>query len=66
MAKVKLVIDSRFNNKSILEVLNYFHLGKEKIKKVKFFLNGKKPFFNVKKPLNIDFCHFLRYNSTTQ
>lgn len=40
MAKVKLVIDSRFNNKSILEVLNYFHLGKEKIKKVKFFLNG--------------------------
>ena len=40
MAKVKLVIDSRFNNKSILEVLNYYHLGKEKIKKVKFFLNG--------------------------
>ena len=40
MAKVKLVIDSRFNNKSILEVLNYYNLGKEKIKKVKFFLNG--------------------------
>ena len=34
MAKVKLVIDSRFDNKSILEVLNYYHLGKEKIKKV--------------------------------
>ena len=40
MAKVKLVIDSRFNNKSIIEILNYYHLGKEKIKKVKFFLNG--------------------------
>lgn len=39
MANVKLLIDSRFNDKTILEVLTYYHLGKEKIKKVKFILN---------------------------
>ena len=41
MAKVKLVIDNRFNNKSIIDILDYYHLGKEKIKKVIFYLNGK-------------------------
>ena len=39
MANVKVVIDSRFDNLTILELLNYYHLGKEKIKKVKFYLN---------------------------
>ena len=39
MANVKVVIDSRFNNFTILDLLNYYHLGKEKIKKVKFYLN---------------------------
>jgi 23S rRNA pseudouridine1911/1915/1917 synthase len=59
MAKVKLVIDSRFNNKSILEVLNYYHLGKEKIKKVKFFLNGnsvdKSKFLMLKDVLELEY-----------
>ena len=41
MANVKLIIDNRFNDKSIKEVLEYFHLGKEKSKKVTFILNEK-------------------------
>lgn len=41
MANVKLMIDQRFENKTIIELLDYFHLGKEKSKKVKFILNGK-------------------------
>ena len=45
MASVKVVIDKRFDGKSILQLLGYFHLGKEKIKKVNFILNG----INVKK-----------------
>lgn len=39
MANVKVIIDSRFDNFTILDLLNYYHLGKEKIKKVKFYLN---------------------------
>ena len=39
MANVKLIIDNRFNDKSIKELLEYFHLGKEKSKKVNFLLN---------------------------
>ena len=41
MANVKLIIDNRFHDKSIKEVLEYFHLGKEKSKKVTFILNEK-------------------------
>ena len=41
MANVKLIVDNRFNDKSIKEVLEYFHLGKEKSKKVTFILNDK-------------------------
>ena len=40
MAKVEVVIDSRFDNLTILDLLNYYHLGKEKIKKVKFYINN--------------------------
>ena len=39
MANIKLVIDSRFDSKSISNLLEYFHLGKEKSKSVKFYLN---------------------------
>lgn len=39
MANLKLVIDSRFDSKSISNLLDYFHLGKEKSKSVKFYLN---------------------------
>lgn len=41
MASVKVVIDSRFENKTILELLEYYRLGKEKIKKIKLILNDK-------------------------
>lgn len=40
MAKIELTVDKRFDCKTILELLNYFNLGKEKIKKLKFILNG--------------------------
>ena len=41
MASVKLIIDSKFADKSILDVLEFYHLGKEKIKKIKLILNDK-------------------------
>ena len=40
MASIKIVIDERFNDKSIEYLLEYFCLGKEKSKKVRFVLNG--------------------------
>ena len=39
MASVKLIVDNRFSDKTIKELLDYFHLGKEKSKKVNFILN---------------------------
>lgn len=42
MASLKLVIDSRFDGKSIIDLLEYFHLGKEKIKGLIFYLNDEK------------------------
>ena len=39
MASLRLVIDSRFDGKSISNLLEYFHLGKEKSKSIKFLLN---------------------------
>ncbi len=41
MANLKVVIDSRFNDKKIIDLLDYYHLGKEKIKKIKFYLNER-------------------------
>ena len=32
MANVKVIIDSIFDNKMIIDLLEYYHLGKEKIK----------------------------------
>ena len=45
MARVKIIVDNRFDGKSISKLLEYFHLGKEKMKKINFILNG----INVKK-----------------
>ena len=40
MASVKIKIDSIFDNKLIVDLVEYYHLGKEKVKKVKFYING--------------------------
>lgn len=39
--QVKLKIDERFASLCVLEILNYFHLGKEKQKSLKVFLDDK-------------------------
>jgi 23S rRNA pseudouridine1911/1915/1917 synthase len=41
MASLKIVIDLRFDKKTIGQLLEYFSLGKEKSKKVSFILNDK-------------------------
>lgn len=39
MARVNLIIDDKFNNKKVSDVLSYYHLGKEKIKSIKIYIN---------------------------
>ena len=48
MASVRLKIDSIFSGKTILDVFNYYYLGKEKQKKIKLFLNGNLVDKNIK------------------
>lgn len=52
MANLKVVIDSRFDNKTIYDFLEYYHLGKEKTKKVLFILNDSVALKNAVLHLN--------------
>ena len=41
MANLLLKIDDKFDNKSVLELFSFYHLGKEKIKQLKIYVNDE-------------------------
>lgn len=59
MASIKIVIDERFIDKSIEYLLEYFCLGKEKSKKIRFVLNGS--VVDKKKVLKLNDVLVLEY-----
>ena len=41
MARVNLIIDEKFDNKKVVDILLFYHLGKEKIKNLKIYINDE-------------------------